>query len=511
MKVVAVGGKVYEIDGLPHGGTLPMWQLLRQNGQPMMPEMLDQLSDAEKRELDAKVQEYIRETAAYQAEVAARSAALARGEKLPDEGSGLLEPAQSFSPAPPTSATPPVAGEAAISAAYNTSPYNTAAYNGSPDPLLAEPSGPSRPPSPGPGTLRPHGPAEPPAPQPSDLGFGEAGDRDGFNQGPFQPSTVVSAPPTGVAFRDPNDRTGEVPSEALTTTTHIAPAAAAAAGGAVPFVSADRLFEEELREADRRRAEFAGQRPATYRFTLRGGRIDVLPEPPEPENREFALDTYNELVVKARELRERLKGTNSTRRVCNSIERLLAALGTRFDDLRPGVLLSRTRSIEADRAAFSDELLPEPLAMMDDTLQSLRDLLAAFPVVRRIEAERLALDLDRNGDAVPIIRRQMDAIKVAAEKSGATTEATISALAQNDAAIADATDLVERTGLVADNLLVFGNFVRVLVGGIASYRAAYSPRAGRSWLRLAGIFGRQSGSVFPQASSGQRRLRHRLL
>jgi len=219
MKVVTVGGKVYEIDGLPHGGTLPMWQLLRQNGQPMMPEMLDQLSDAEKRELDAQAQEYIRETAAYQAEVAARSAALARGEKLPDEGSGLLEPAQSFPPAPPTSATPPVTGEAAISAAYNTSPYNTAAHNASPAPILAEPSGPSRPPSPGPGTLRPHGPAEPPAPQPSYFGFGEAGDRDGFNQGPFQTSTVVPPTPVaGVALRDPNDRTGEVPDEATSIT-----------------------------------------------------------------------------------------------------------------------------------------------------------------------------------------------------------------------------------------------------------------------------------------------------
>ena len=101
------------------------------------------------------------------------------------------------------------------------------------------------------------------------------------------------------------------------------------------------------------------QRPAAYRFRLHDGKIDVLPEPPETEEREFALDTYAELVAKVRELHERLKGTNSARRVCDSIERLLVALGPRFDDLRPGVSLSRSRDIEADRAAVGDELFPE--------------------------------------------------------------------------------------------------------------------------------------------------------
>jgi hypothetical protein len=33
----------------------------------------------------------------------------------------------------------------------------------------------------------------------------------------------------------------------------------------------------------------AEQRPAAYRFELRGGKIDILPEPPEPEDRGFAL------------------------------------------------------------------------------------------------------------------------------------------------------------------------------------------------------------------------------
>jgi hypothetical protein len=229
----------------------------------------------------------------------------------------------------------------------------------------------------------------------------------------------------------------------------------------------------------------AEQRPAAYRFELRDGKIDVLPEPSEPEDRELALDTYQELVAKARELHERLKGTNSARRVCNSVERLLTALGTRFEDLRPGVLLSRSRSLDADRGAFGDELLPDTIAKMDDTARTLRDLLASFPIVRRIEAEVLALDLDRSVDAVPTVREQMAAITAVAEKSGAVTAETIGALTQNDAAIEDATDPVVRTSLIADKLLVVGNFARAIIGGIASGGRTIGTElgelAGKSW------------------------------
>jgi hypothetical protein len=212
----------------------------------------------------------------------------------------------------------------------------------------------------------------------------------------------------------------------------------------------------------------AEQRPAAYRFGVRDGKIDVLPELPEPEDRGFALDTYQELVAKARELHERLKGTNSARRVCDSVERLLTALGTRFDDLNAGVLLSRSRSIEADRAAFGDELFPDTIAMLDDTARTLRDLLASFPSVRRIEAEVLALDLDRHADAIPAIREQMAAIEAAAEKSYAVTAEAIGALTQIDAATEDAIDPIVQRSLVADKLLVFRNFAGAVIRAVAS-------------------------------------------
>jgi hypothetical protein len=105
---------------------------------------------------------------------------------------------------------------------------------------------------------------------------------------------------------------------------------------------------------------------------------------------------------------------------------------------------------------------------MDDAIQTLRDLLAAFPIVRRIEAEGLALQLDRHADATPAIQQEMDALKSAAAQSGAVTEEAIDALRQNNAAIEDTPDPVVRTGLIADKLLVVGNFARAVLGGVAS-------------------------------------------
>jgi hypothetical protein len=182
-------------------------------------------------------------------------------------------------------------------------------------------------------------------------------------------------------------------------------------------------------------------------------------------DRQFAQDTQHELLAKAQELKLRLLNNNSARRVSDSVQALIAAIDVEFDNLRPGVLLSRVRSIEADRAAFDTEdarreLFPDAFAMIDDTLQTARDLMALFPLVRQIEAERLALDLDRQPDAVPALEQQAEEIRDAAQRSGAATDGAIRALTQNDAAIHAATDPLLRTQLVADKLLVVGNFAR---------------------------------------------------
>jgi hypothetical protein len=215
--------------------------------------------------------------------------------------------------------------------------------------------------------------------------------------------------------------------------------------------------ERAIRAAERR------QRPAAYRFTIRGDKIDVLPEPTSLEDPSFARDTFEELVAKARDTLRRLRGSNSAQRACLSIERLLETLND-FDNMRAGVLLSRVRSIEADLFAFDsddgrDEMIsPTALAMVNDTLQTARDLMSLFPMVRRVETERLALDLDRHVEALPAIQRDMQTLSEAATGSEALTGPARDALRQNDTAIADAVDPVLRTSLIADKLLVVRNF-----------------------------------------------------
>jgi hypothetical protein len=92
--------------------------------------------------------------------------------------------------------------------------------------------------------------------------------------------------------------------------------------------------------------------------------------------------------------------------------------------------------------------------MMDDVLLSLQDLLAVYPIVRKIEAEQLALAIQRNDSDLADIQFNTNAIKRAAAESEAVTENAVAALKENDDEIEDARDVVVRAGLVADHLLV---------------------------------------------------------
>jgi hypothetical protein len=102
--------------------------------------------------------------------------------------------------------------------------------------------------------------------------------------------------------------------------------------------------------------------------------------------------------------------------------------------------------------------------VIGDVLQTARDLLAAFPIARHIEAERLALDLDRQPDLIAAVAQQATAITTAAATSEVVTPKAIAALGQNDAAISSATDALLRTSLIADKVLVVGNFARAVAG-----------------------------------------------
>lgn len=110
-----------------------------------------------------------------------------------------------------------------------------------------------------------------------------------------------------------------------------------------------KIFRETATE------ESAAQRPAAYRFALRSGRVDIIPETLKSVNSELVRDTFDELQAKAKTLHARLLRTNSAQRVCRSVEQLLSALESKFEELRPGILLSKSRSIEADRNSYTND------------------------------------------------------------------------------------------------------------------------------------------------------------
>lgn len=205
------------------------------------------------------------------------------------------------------------------------------------------------------------------------------------------------------------------------------------------------------------------QRPAAYRFGLRNGKIDALPDHLETLDGDTANDLWREVVTKARAFQERLHQTNSSQRVRHSVQRLLEALGQQVQAVRPGVLLSRTRSIEADRYAFGNdegrkELFPDAMSLMDDLLLSLQDLLSVFPIVREIEAERLALSISEEGATIEEILNHASIIKQSAQGSEVVSSSAVAALKENDPEIEETKNQITRSRLVADQLLVIRNF-----------------------------------------------------
>ena len=143
------------------------------------------------------------------------------------------------------------------------------------------------------------------------------------------------------------------------------------------------------------------------------------------------------------------------------VQRLLDALGTKFDEVRQGVLLSRLRSLDAIREAYDSEegkgeLYPDAIAAIADTIDTLRDLLATLPNVRRIEAERVALGIQSSANALEAAQRLNIEFNAAVCDSDAVTPAAVKAVQVNDADIREARAIDVRAKLLADAWLVSG-------------------------------------------------------
>lgn len=206
------------------------------------------------------------------------------------------------------------------------------------------------------------------------------------------------------------------------------------------------------------------QVPAAFRFSINDTKIDVLSEQPETIDDPTAMDLYGELSQKLTEFVESLHGSNIDRRVKLSAERMLQGLGGEFADVRPGVVLSRMRSMEAIRDAFSTDegreaLFPGAVAAIDDICLSGRDLLSVFPIVREIERQRLALGIERSPEIINDLRVQAEVIQQVASSSDLVAQSAIEALSENDVEILQAETTDQEADLLADKLLVIRNFV----------------------------------------------------
>jgi Helix-turn-helix len=185
------------------------------------------------------------------------------------------------------------------------------------------------------------------------------------------------------------------------------------------------------------------QIPAAFRFGIQDNKIDALPENLETLDPAISQDLYEELVAKARAISDRLKRSNADPHAGFAVVRLLQSLGAHYEDVRPGVVLSRLRSIESIVAGFDSEegraaLFPDAVAMLSDVYLSGQDFLATFPNVRRIERERIAAGLEKDPAVIDKAMEETEAIHTAAAGSEIVAPGAVNALGENDPDIREA-------------------------------------------------------------------------
>ncbi|MBZ9702147.1 MULTISPECIES: helix-turn-helix domain-containing protein [unclassified Mesorhizobium] len=147
------------------------------------------------------------------------------------------------------------------------------------------------------------------------------------------------------------------------------------------------------------------QRPAPHQFGERAGLIFAYPTVSRLGGSAISQDIWRETVEKAKRTAERMRRTQAPAHVVESVERLVSSLGKKIEDVSPGILLMRSRTIEADLATFDteqakDELMTDAQSLLRDLAASLEDLRALFPEIIEIEAARIAQKV-ADGSALP--------------------------------------------------------------------------------------------------------------
>jgi hypothetical protein len=195
-------------------------------------------------------------------------------------------------------------------------------------------------------------------------------------------------------------------------------------------------------------------RPAPCDYRVVDGKIDVAPETAQSIDAAITRDLQAECLRKAHAVKERLSRMQADESTRSEVDLLLQRLST--EELRPGLILSSLRGLEATARAYDSaeghaQLYPDALKDVFDLVDTLRELAATFPRSREIEAEAVSLKLpleELDEFLIPVAR-----VAVAVYTSDGATEATKESL---QATAAGGLDLRERALDDGDCLAVAG-------------------------------------------------------
>ncbi|PCJ95184.1 MAG: hypothetical protein COA52_04105 [Hyphomicrobiales bacterium] len=255
--------------------------------------------------------------------------------------------------------------------------------------------------------------------------------------------------------------------------------------------------------------EFFAQRPASHSFLLKNNKIIAVPL--EATSVDLMRDDiWQEVLRKAKSLRERLGRTQAPGHITDTFDRLIQSLGEKAQDVKPGQLLMHSRSIDAIVAAYStksalEEFGEDAHAGLVDFSSSIDDLKATYPEIAKLEAARLAQSLS-DADVETVISGTQEIIEIAG-KSEIVDQTALDALESaapeitetNEIAKSSTNELVqikaieERNKLVSQQLLSVANFLRATIKVAAQEGALFAKDAAKR-SRVGALDGVEDGS-----------------
>jgi hypothetical protein len=138
------------------------------------------------------------------------------------------------------------------------------------------------------------------------------------------------------------------------------------------------------------------QRPSSHRFEWRENRLEAIAVVEPPFDAVLADSIIAELRQKISETLDALTGNNADEVVERALTRLSETIGASSVEVAEGILLMRSNTIAAHSRSYADANSERERAIraaLDDVSLSLDSLVACYPGIRRVSANRLALDM----------------------------------------------------------------------------------------------------------------------